>query len=170
MTCIVGLVDNGKVYIGGDSAGVGGMDLKIRTDKKVFFNKEFIIGFTSSFRMGQILQYKFSPPKQKQDQEDYEYMVTNFIDEVKNCFSENGFDEDGEFLVGYRGNLYAIHSDFQVAQTLNDLYAVGCGSDLALGSLFSTPLLDPTYRVKLSLQAAESFSAGVSSPFVIESS
>jgi hypothetical protein len=35
MTCIVGLVDNGTVYIGGDSAALFGWDLCIRSDKKV---------------------------------------------------------------------------------------------------------------------------------------
>ncbi len=38
MTCIVGLVDNGKVYIGGDSAGCAGYDVRIREDQKVFRN------------------------------------------------------------------------------------------------------------------------------------
>ncbi|GEM_PF-3923804 len=31
MTCIVGLVHNGSVYIGGDSAGVGGWTVNGRT-------------------------------------------------------------------------------------------------------------------------------------------
>ena len=29
MTCIIGLIKNKKVYIGGDSAGVGGSELRI---------------------------------------------------------------------------------------------------------------------------------------------
>lgn len=45
MTCIVGLAVNGKTYIGGDSAGVGGYDLTIRRDAKVFTNGEFAMGF-----------------------------------------------------------------------------------------------------------------------------
>ena len=57
MTCIVGLVHEGVVYIGGDSAGVGGMSLTVRADEKVFQNGEFLMGFTTSFRMGQLLRY-----------------------------------------------------------------------------------------------------------------
>ena len=41
MTCIVGLVHGGKVYMGGDSAGVGGYCLTVRADEKVFRNGEF---------------------------------------------------------------------------------------------------------------------------------
>ena len=63
MTCIVGVVDNGKVYMGGDSAGVGGLCIETRKQPKVFRNGDFLIGYTDSFRMGQLLQYKMSPPR-----------------------------------------------------------------------------------------------------------
>jgi len=63
MTCIVGLVENGKVYIGGDSAGVAGLDITTRKDEKVFQKENMIFGFTSSFRMGQILRYSFKNPR-----------------------------------------------------------------------------------------------------------
>jgi hypothetical protein len=38
MTCIVGYIDrqNKKIYMGGDSASVGGNTLRIRKDPKVF--------------------------------------------------------------------------------------------------------------------------------------
>ena len=51
MTCIVGLVENGVVYIGGDSSGVGGWNLMLRKDRKVFRVGEALLGFTSSFRL-----------------------------------------------------------------------------------------------------------------------
>jgi hypothetical protein len=33
VTCIVGLVEGGVVYIGGDSAGVSGYDLTVRAEE-----------------------------------------------------------------------------------------------------------------------------------------
>lgn len=36
MTAIVGLAADGTVYLGGDSAGVGGYALTLRADRKVF--------------------------------------------------------------------------------------------------------------------------------------
>jgi hypothetical protein len=51
MTCIVGLVDGGRVWLGGDSAGVSGWDLTVRADRKVFRNGPYVMGFTTSFRM-----------------------------------------------------------------------------------------------------------------------
>jgi ATP-dependent protease HslVU (ClpYQ) peptidase subunit len=172
MTCIVGLVDKGDVYIGGDSAGVSGLSISIRADEKVFGNGPFVMGFTTSFRMGQLLRYKFSPPAQTVHQNDMEYMVTGFIDAARLCFSTNGFgDKDGTvggtFLVGYKGSLYTIEGDYQVGKSQGAFDAVGCGSDLALGSLYSTEGLPAEKRVNIALAAAATFSAGVAPPFTI---
>ncbi|MGI0058198.1 MAG: hypothetical protein ACREBJ_00385 [Nitrosotalea sp.] len=172
MTCIVGLVDKGDVYIGGDSAGVAGLSLSIRADEKVFGNGPFIMGFTSSFRMGQLLRYKLAPPAQTVHQEDMEYMVTSFIDSCRQCFSQNGFGDKeasvgGNFLVGYHGKLYNIEIDYQVGVPKLPFDAVGCGSDLALGAMFATEGLSPEKRINAALLAASTFSAGVAPPFVI---
>lgn len=172
MTCIVGLVHNGDVYIGGDSAGVAGLSITIRSDEKVFGNGPFIMGFTTSFRMGQLLRYKLSPPAQTVHQGDMEYMVTSFIDACRTCFSQNGFgDKDasvgGNFLVGYHGKLYNIEGDYQVGVPKAPFDAVGCGSDLALGAMFATEGLPPEKRINAALAAASTFSAGVAPPFTI---
>lgn len=172
MTCIVGLVDKGDVYIGGDSAGVAGLSLSIRADEKVFGNGPFVMGFTTSFRMGQLLRYKFSPPAQTVYQTDMEYMVTTFIDACRQCFSGNGFGdkdatEGGTFLVGYKGTLYTVQGDYQVGIPSSPFDSVGCGSDLALGALFATKGMDPKDRVEMALSAASAYSAGVAPPFTI---
>lgn len=172
MTCIVGLVHEGDVYIGGDSAGIAGLSLSIRSDEKVFGNGPFIMGFTTSFRMGQLLRYKFAPPAQTVHQDDMEYMVTSFIDACRQCFSGNGFGDKeathgGNFLVGYKGKLYNIEGDHQVGLPKAPFDAVGCGSDLALGAMYATEGLNPEERIRLALSAASCFSAGVSPPFTI---
>lgn len=175
MTVIVGLVDQGNVYIGGDSAGIAGLSLSIRDDEKIFKNGCFIMGFTSSFRMGQLLRYKFSPPAQTIHQDDMQYMVTDFIDAARKCFAMNGFGdkdatEGGTFIVGYKGKLYTIQTDYQVACHSDNYDAVGCGADIALGSLYSTKHMknmSPEDRITLALQAAATYSAGVSAPFKI---
>lgn len=172
MTCIVGLVDKGDVYIGGDSAGIAGLSLSIRADEKVFSNGPFVMGFTTSFRMGQLLRYKFDPPQQTVNTDDMKYMVTDFIDATRKCFAINGFgDKDatigGTFLVGYKGKLYTIDADYQVGIPSKAFDAVGCGSQLALGALYASSSKKPEERVRLALEAASTFSAGVAPPFTI---
>ncbi|MEJ8547182.1 hypothetical protein [Brevibacillus borstelensis] len=176
MTCIVGLVHNGKVYMGGDSAGVSGYNLTVRADEKVFINGEFLMGFTSSFRMGQLLRCRFKPPYHRPEVSDYEYLVTDFIDEVRNCLkqggyarNDNGEERAGTFLIGYRGKLYTVECDYQVGIPDDNFAAVGCGDLIALGALYASEGVGPMKRVNQALEAAERFSAGVRGPFVIKS-
>ncbi len=173
MTCIVALKSNGKIYMGADSAGVGGLTLSIRADDKIFTNGPFIMGGTSSFRALQLLHWKFVPPKQTQKKDDVKYMCTAFIDAVRKCFKAGGYstidnnvETGGNFLIGYKGNIYEIDSDFQVGQPTDDYICCGCGGQVAKGSLFSSKgVANPQSRVKLALEAAEHFSAGVRGPF-----
>ena len=175
MTCIVGIMDKGKVIIGGDSAGVSGYDLTVRADEKVFVNGEFIFGFTSSFRMGQLLRYRFKPPFHRPDVSIDEYMATDFVDSIRKCLKDGGFakvengeESGGTFLVGYRGQLFRIDSDYQVGKPLNGFDAVGCGELIARGALYATIDRPPNERLRIALEAAEEFSAGVRRPFVIK--
>ena len=176
MTAVVGLVDKetGDVFIGGDSAGVAGLNITVRTDPKVFQNGPFLIGFTSSFRMGNILRFRFSPPAQTVHQEDFQYMTTDFVDALRKCFSQNGYGDKeatfgGNFLVGYKGNLYNIQGDHQVGMSAAPYDAVGCGEPFSKGCFFATEgsNLKPAERVKLALEAATNFSGGVRPPYII---
>lgn len=180
MTCIVGFVHQGTVYMGGDSAASDGTNVKVRLDPKVFIvQKRFLIGFTSSFRMGQLLRFSLKPALQKKGQSDYEYMCTGFINAVRKCFAAGGYmgkdkdegerEEGGSFLVGYKGVLYEIESDFQVGINKEPFCSIGCGDDYAHGSLFTTAQLDlsPEERILYALQTAQHFSGAVLPPFIM---
>lgn len=173
MTCIVGVVNKTEVWLGGDSAGVSGLDIKDHVDEKVFVKGKMIFGFTTSFRMGQILRYKFNIPKHDDDCEILEYMTTVFIDSWRECLKIGGYNttsgEGGEFLIGYKGRLFHIFSDYQVSERREGYDACGCGESYALGSLFSTNNVFGTKnRIEKALKSASNFSAGVRGPFVIK--
>lgn len=176
MTCIVGLAHEGRVIIGADSAGVAGLDMTVRADRKVFRNGNFIMGFTSSFRMGQLLAVKLSPPHYHPDVEPWRYMVDNFVEAARTTLRNGGFmskhndvEEGGHFLVGFRGRIFSIESDFQVGERVEGFDAAGCGAPFALGSLAETSgIYDPVERVRNALIVAERFSAGVRGPFHVE--
>lgn len=175
MTSIVGCVEKGTVFIGADSAGVGGLNLTIRKDRKVFRNGDFIIGGTSSFRMLQLLHHKFVPPTYDPAIDVEKFMVTTFVDAVRQCFKDGGYatksseqEWGGDFLVGFRGRLWNIGSDYQVGEPLSDYDAVGCGLDIARGVLYATPDMQSEKRLELALKASEAHSAGVRGPFYIE--
>jgi len=176
MTCIVGLVDGKNVIIGGDSAASAGFDIDVRSDSKVFTNGKMAFGFTTSFRMGQILRYSLKIPKHPKKQDTFQYMVTKFIDSVRNCMSDSGFkkvvseqEEGGTFLVGYRGRLFKIYSDFQVAENSFPYEACGCGEAYSKGTLnaLSDIKIDSIDKVYKALSSGSKFSAGVCPPFRI---
>jgi len=176
MTAIAGFVDQGKVWIGGDSAGVAGFDLTVRADPKVFRNGDFLFGFTSSFRMGQLLRYSLVAPKPSLGQDIYEFMVTTFVDAVRICLKAGGYasrkddvESGGTFLVGYAGRLFWVDGDYQVGEPLDGYAAVGCGDQILHGALFATRGLAAESRMKTALEAAERHSAGVRGPFRMES-
>ena len=174
MTCIVGLVHEGVVYIGGDSAGVARLSLTVRADEKVFRNSDFLMGFTTSFRMGQLLRYSLEPPRRHPDDDIHQYMVVDFVNAVRGCLKAGGYaskedevESGGAFLVGYAGHLFTVDSDYQVGIPEDGFAAVGSGQDIALGALFATQGQEPRSRVLTALMSAERFNAGVRGPFHI---
>lgn len=174
MTCIVGVEHNNKVYIGGDSMAAAGWDSHTIDFKKVFRNGEFLIGYSNSFRMGQLLQHSLSIPKQN-NIDDYSYIITCVVPTVQELFIDNRFGklsdnrvEGGDFLLGYRGKLYKIDSDFQVMRYKSGVYALGCGYAYALGSVITNKSDDVKERILTALSVSAEFSNGVCPPFYVE--
>jgi ATP-dependent protease HslVU (ClpYQ) peptidase subunit len=179
MTCIVGFVaPDKKVYMGGDSAGIAGWNVRVRADEKVFRVGEFLMGFTTSFRMGQLLRYHFSPQTHPVGMSDHEYMVTKTVPEIRKVFKEHGYikvensqEEGGQFLIGYRGALYEIASDFQVGVPATPVACIGAGGTVALGALYGLfeqqPLPAPPDLIRKALQIATELNASVRPPFVV---
>lgn len=177
MSCVVAYdCGNGTLYFGADSIGIDGHDYVIRKDEKVFIKDGVAFGFVGSFRMGQILRSVFKIPKQKENQSDYDYMCSSFIDGLYKCLKSKGFDpgeknelNELEFLVGYNGKIYHILCDFQVAIYNTPYMAIGAGSRYALGYLWATKSsgLSIEDKVRFSLQCSSEFSAAVKPPFEV---
>jgi len=178
MTCIVGFIDKNKqLWMGADSLGsTSSMKFK-RKDTKLFRNKDFLIGYTSSFRMGQLLRFKWNPPEQKQSKKDYEYMCTCVIDSIRKCLKDNGYskidnnkEEIGVFLIGYKNKLYKIDDDLQVEECIDNYNACGSGTYFAIGALEILNKVNdnPKDILKQALQTAEKFNPYVGRPFIIK--
>lgn len=173
MTAVAGLVHDGRVYLGADSAASSGWSLTVRADEKVFTNGLYAMGFTDSFRMGQLLRYGLAPPTPPAAHELPRFMATEFVDAVRECLKAGGYavknneqESGGTFLVGARGRLFTVYRDYQVAESAAGFAAVGCGHELCLGALHATGRgQPPRRRLRTALEAAERFSAGVRGPF-----
>ncbi len=142
MTCIIGAVQKGVVYIGADSLGSDGHHVSMRRDSKVFRRKGFVIGYTSSFRMGQLLRYGLDATPPVRCRDPLGYMVRHFVPAVRKCLKAGGYlrkknevETGGTFLVGWKGHLFGIDDDLQVMESLRLFDAVGHGYRPALGAM-----------------------------------
>jgi len=179
MTCIVAIAQNGTVYMGSDHAASDDKTgwILSRKEPKCFKVGQYAIAFTDSFRMGQILQYSWTPPKYTPTKTNSgldKFMRTKFIDSVKSAFKDGGYgsiggsDEDtgGIFIVGLEGRIFTIDEDFHVGENVVNYMAEGSGGQVALGALYATKnQKNPKLRLKAALEAASEFNMAVAPPF-----
>jgi len=175
VTAIAGLVHEGRVLLGGDSAAGGGWTISTRRDAKVFRTGRYVIGFTTSYRMGQVLRWSFEPPEPPTRPGQLErFMCTTWIDAVREslkaggwAMTDSGRESGGQFLVGVMGRLFQADSDYHLGEQAVPYAAVGSGEQLALGAFAATEGLGlaPERRVRLALHAAERHIATVRGPF-----
>jgi ATP-dependent protease HslVU (ClpYQ) peptidase subunit len=177
MTCIVGVIEGDKVWMGGDSAAFCGTALTIRATPKVFKNGAFLIGCCGSPRVRDVLRYHFEPPKHPRGMDIGRYMRVPFIDAMREALKKAGVlrktheveeASDSAVLVAYRGRIFTIEEDFQVGEPLDGFAAVGCGSDVAVGALVVSENVAPRKRILAALGASERYNTGVRRPFYVQ--
>lgn len=177
MTCIVGLATaSGVVYMGGDSCASDGYMKYPIASPKVFRLGEILIGYTTSFRMGQIIQYHLTPPKHQKGETDEEYIVTGLTEAVRLLLKDHGFstvynnaETAGAFLVGYHGALYKVGGEFQVLRPANGIHACGSGEQFALAAMYALEGIAAEKRIRRSLEITADLCTTVSAPFYVES-
>lgn len=183
MTCVIGYFDKktNSVWIGADSLGSNGYTKAVNNTSKVFRNATYenlIIGGTTTFRHLDLLRYADALFDEldvyKKPEIDHKYMVTKFIPKVIALFKDGIIDEPetrrgGNFIVGINDKLYEVQGDYSVLEPQLGVCAVGCGEDVAMGSLLTTYDMDFAIpdKIKMALAAAESSCCGVQRPFRI---
>ncbi len=177
MTCIVGYLSPIKtVVMGGDSCA---SDSHIRytvSQPKVFKKGEFLIGYTSSFRFGQLVEHDLKLPYPSPGSDPLDVMMNEFVPNLRELLKEGGFSKvennvetGGTLIVGLRGRLFEVQEDFSVLEHKSGYCAVGSGADFALGSLHTSHQAGATPQdaVMAALRAAEAFAPGVMEPFTV---
>jgi ATP-dependent protease HslVU (ClpYQ) peptidase subunit len=173
MTCIVAIKTKDAIFMGGDSAGGNAYGIQSRSDPKVFRSGGFVIGYTTSYRMGQILQHGFEFVTPEGDPDAYMFSLCNAVasklTDLNYAKLENNVIDGGTFLIGWKNHLYAVYDNFQYARFRDNYAAIGSGEEYALGSLFSTQSIDdPIKRITIALDAATKFSSLVAKPYIFE--
>jgi ATP-dependent protease HslVU (ClpYQ) peptidase subunit len=175
MTCVVAIAQNGKVHMGCDSAAYDSDSTTyfIKSAPKIFAIDDYLIGYSNSFRAGQIIQYDFFPPI-PDPKNIMRTMSIDFVSAIQACYERNKFtyDSDGEYadlIVGVNGQLFTIESDFQVQEYTDNYVSIGSGYQFAMGSLHATKKVkSPESRIQKALEAAAEYTGSVKPPFYYE--
>ena len=186
MSCIVGVIEGNKVFMGADSAGTAPQSLEQVSCKtpKIYTEGNFIIGMVGSYRGIQLMKDYLDLEKREEivrevmpDARPYE-VISGIVNDMRNIFIDYGFTETkegrengGHFLIGYRAGLYLIQPEYDITEPAYPFYSIGNGDMAAFGALYAMAdsAMEPVERIKLALSAAQEFSAAVREPWVIDS-
>ena len=173
MTCIVGLVDKGMVWMGGDSCGSDDWQWMETGATKVFKAGDVLCGVSGSFKIIDLLTYHL-PDLAKTAEDPDRFLRTTFMRnffDIAHKFHWNEHEDPPDFdvLIGYAGKLYLFQDDFSIANIQTSGFAIGSGGLTARGSLHTTKdmKMPPAKRIALALHAAEAVVHSVRGPFKI---
>lgn len=158
MSCVCAIAQDGKVYMAADTIGVADTYRIYRRDQKIFFNKDYVIGYCGSVRAGQVLESRFFEPPDS---------INEFPDAMREQYRKKGCITNSEtgaerfealVAIGFKGRCYYVMSDFQLGENLEDFVAIGSGQSYALAVLYHTRnYKNPEFRLKKALEAASYF-------------
>lgn len=189
MTCVVGLVgtgdEAGSVLLAADSAGVvRGEEIHSLRNQKVYRVGSYLLGFTTSFRLGQVVRFGSMLPEPPSEMlagrgcevELEGFLATDWVAALRRALYDHGYEQalaaGGSLLVGVAGRLFVIGQDYQVLVAREPYAAIGSARLLAYGALatlegLDAPELDLERRARIALQVAERFSPEVRRPFEV---
>lgn len=169
MTCIAAYVDDrGVGHMASDSLGTSRVGVNQYKNWKMFVKGDMLIGYTSSYRMGQLLEYSLDLPKRDVSaQSIQQYMCTDFIEEVRGLLKSHGFtrinaneEEIGTFLVVVDGSIFKVGSDLSVLEFQDPFGACGSGANhaiAAMAAMHAHTKLEPRQIVKESVGIASKY-------------
>jgi len=181
MTCIIGLEHDGNVYMGADSLSSNGWGAYYSDASKIFQIGEYLVGVSGSWRLNQLLQYGFHWPdfEGKVSYEPMATIVIGVIDPLRVYLKEHGYSRiseneestpEGRILIGFRGRVYEVQSDFSVLTYDEGFSCIGSGSLYAYGAMYAAKCDRPTNRMTKALWAAATYDPYTSNPFTFMSS
>jgi len=182
MTCIVGMVEDGEVYIGGDSIAADGWDKDIIAERKVFRRRDILFGCAGSIRMMQLIQYHLVIPQRLPLVSDEEYIIVSLVGAIRQCLKDNGLLEvenakektGQDCIIGYKGRLFLLQTDLSIYMSSFSSIAIGVGKIYAQTAMHTqqryikSKRVTPCVRIIRALEVAESLCIGVSPPFYVE--
>jgi len=151
MTCIVAFkTEEGHSIIAGDYMASNGHHFNKVANSKVFNKSESCaIGYTSSFRMGQILEHYWTLPPRVEGQTAENFVNVTLVESIRAIFKTYGYgtkdgleDLGGTFILLYEDRIYCMQFNYSLLDYDSEIIAIGSGTDAALGAIYlSLPIM-----------------------------
>jgi len=170
MTCILGLIRNGHVYMGSDSLYLNGWHRVRTSHPKIFRKGTMLIGTSGDQRISDIIEYNFDPEEDYRD-DPVEFLGMDFLPAMRDAIKKHGGmkeeDMEATVMVGYKGHLFIIGEDFTLSEIGSSYEAIGAGAKYAMGYMYAMEktCLSPERLIEQALSCAEYWCAGVRGPF-----
>lgn len=169
MTCIVAIVSEGIVYMGGERGHSDSHTIVSSTRPKIFECGPYLVGYAGNSGIGQAVVYNFEFPAVGKTNNIDRHMAQVFIPRLRSFFIDNNIklpeddDQNASFIVGVRGRVYEVDlSDFQCIEYSE--IAIGSGSSYAYGALYINKDYEPLDRIRQGIEAAILYSPTCTGP------
>ena len=194
MTTIVGITDGTHVYMAADSGVFTNNVVYSQPHPKTFeLVPDMLLGYSGSSRVADLIRgwlrphglSKFAPDHDHDHQ--LSYLAGPFAHQLRELLKEHGAlitsvekDDngkelmDGVMLIGWRGKLYSIHSDFGVIESSDPYHATGAGQEFVYGAMAALSVAHAggqslTDCLVRALEITEHFSVYTRRPFTVMS-
>lgn len=175
MTCVVGIVSGGRVYMGADTCASDGQTKASHPRRKIFkIQDDMLIGCSGSFRVMDIIEHRLKLPKHGKSS-DQKYMHSIVPNAIRRCLVDWKFfetitekdDVEWDMLIGYNGHLYTMQNDYSILPAPARGTAIGSGAEAANAILFhyGSKKVTPRYKLRSALEAAAATIVSVQKPF-----
>ena len=172
MTCIVGLIDKAGVgHIASDSLGSNGYNKDVYRNRKIFHKGDLLIGYTSSYRMGQLLEHQLAVPQRKVGQDLDQFIYVDFVGAVRQLLKDHGYlrinsneESIGTFMIIAEGRLFMMQEDLSVLESADGFDACGSGEDFAVATMHTLvkhKRLSPEIVLREAIETASKYVATV---------
>ena len=160
MTIIIALKDNKnkRILFGSDRAQTCGQIKETCSNKIIskeikiidaYYNeldtREVHMGFAGAGFLMDYIDHVFTLPDLNEQQDFIEYLYNDFLDTLRTELMDKKilgtindiFDSESQLLIIYNGEIYEIASDFSIHCVDRDYAAIGSGTRIAIGSLYT---------------------------------
>lgn len=178
MTIIAAVKQDGKIWMGADSASVNSNGhIMTVAGGKIVWRGEMLIGVSGSARWLHLIRHSPLVPEPPPDCDMMAWFVQDFTAAFREIANSQGLIQKDDhqcdeinlnMLIACRGEIYATARNFEVVLVTRDFHAIGSGCCEAAGALYALRDKSPSNRLLTALEACAELLQEIRAPFYVE--